>query len=152
MKTYVDTSIPVTSAHALTAVAPFAGTATISDTENGYGKQMTITSPKGWVFTYFHGDPTIRNGAKVKAGQPVIQFPPAQPNSQADQLTATFDMSLMTVDGRRDNVFSHLSPSVASTWAARGFTSESTAFTMSERDAAPCVNFQTTGSAFVQAN
>lgn len=151
MKTYVDTSTPVTSAHAITAVAPFAGTVTIAPTANDYGKQLTITSPKGWVFTYFHGDPTVRVGAKVRAGQPVIQLPPAAVNSQEGQSTATFDMALMTVDGRRDNVFAHMAPAAAAPWAARGFTAESTTFTQAERDAAPCTDFSPATDHFVQA-
>ncbi len=141
MKTYVDTAIPVDQAHAITAVAPFDGTIGITSSESGFGQQMTITNPKGWIFTYFHGDPLVTAGATVKAGSPVIAFPPAEKPTDPTMKETSFDMALQAASGQRDNLFAHMAPQAAAPWTARGFTAATTQFSQAQRDAAPCANY-----------
>ncbi len=141
MKHYVLTSQPWTAAHSITGYAPFAGTVRVTREQFPLGKQMRIYNPKiGWSFVFFHGDPLVANGSRVKAGQAVISWPPTDVAAVADSRdpNASFDIALVSDDGRYESPLLHMSPAVAKQWAAKGFTPATSIVTKDARDAAPC--------------
>ncbi len=143
MKHYIQTDIPWASTGSLKGFAPFAGTVTVTSEQFPLGKQVAVTSPvTGWQMVYFHGDPQVKNGAKVKAGQEVIAWPPSNAPTVIDQLHqegTSFDVALRAADGRyMDSPLLHMAPKVAKAWASKGFTPARAIVSKSARDAAPC--------------
>ena len=143
MKHYIQTDIPWTSTGSLKGFAPFAGTVTVTSEQFPLGKQVAVTSPvTGWQMVYFHGDPQVKNGAKVKAGQAVIAWPPSNAPAVIDQLHpegTSFDVALRAADGRyMDSPLLHMAPKVAKAWSAKGFTPARAIVSKTARDAAPC--------------
>ena len=146
MKHYINTSIPWEPARTLKGVAPFAGTVTVQDEQFPLGKQIRITSTKlGWTFVFFHGDPLVAAGTTVKAGQPIVAWPPtgalqafaAQGAGQHDALS--FDVALVSADGAiYESMFLHMAPAVAARWAAKGWTAKTAIVSKAARDRAPC--------------
>ena len=141
MKHYVLTSQPWTKAHSITGYAPFSGTVRITREQFPLGMQMRIYDQRiGWSFVFFHGDPLVANGAQVKAGQPVIAWPPTDVAAVADSRdpNASFDIALVSDDGRYESPLLHMTSSVAKQWAGKGFTPATSILSKEARDAAPC--------------
>ena len=143
MKHYIQTDIPWTSTHSLKGLAPFAGTVRVTSEQFPLGKQVTVTSPvTGWTMVYFHGDPQVKNGAKVKAGQTVIAWPPSNAPAVIDQLSqegTSFDVALRAfAGGYMESPLLHMAPKIAKAWAAKGFTPARAVVSKAARDAAPC--------------
>ncbi|MDO9484456.1 MAG: hypothetical protein Q7K25_00120 [Actinomycetota bacterium] len=144
MKHYVVTNTPWSEHATVKGYAPFAGIVSTHSERLPLGKQLQITSPTlGWKFVFFHGEPLIKDGARVKAGQAVIAWPPAgaQAFEKSDSPQARgfeFDIALVSVDGRYESPLLHMTPAVRAAWAARGFTAANSIISKQERDAAPC--------------
>lgn len=161
MKHYVDTSVPWEPPDTLRGYAPFDGTvATVENEQFPLGKQVRIASASvPWEFIFFHADPLVKAGQKVRAGQPVVAWPPkgalaAFASSGFGKRDGTsFDIALRAVDQTLDSPLLHMTPKVAAQWAAKGFTPASAVVSKAARDAEPCNGTynRTDGSDFVQA-
>ena len=143
MKHYIQTDIPWTSTGSLKGFAPFAGTVTVTSEQFPLGKQVAVTSPvTGWTMVYFHGDPQVKNGAKVKAGQAVIAWPPSNAPAVIDNLPkegTSFDVALRAfAGGYMDSPLLHMAPKIVKAWEAKGFTPARAVVSKAARDAAPC--------------
>lgn len=139
MKHYIFTDIPLTKVGALPGVAPFDGTVSVSREESGFGSQVSVTSAKlGWSFIFFHADPSVASGARVKAGQQVVSYPPASSTGAEPGQPHSFDFALRSADGRLDSFLAHASPAVVSAWAKKGFTPATAILSKADRDARPC--------------
>ena len=159
MKHYIQTNVPWTATDSIKGYAPFDGTVSITDEQFPLGKQLAVTSPvTGWQMVYFHGDPQVKNGAKVKAGQVITAWPPSNAPAVIDQLHqegTSFDLAFKTYDGRyMDSPLLHMSPAVAKSWTAKGFTPARAIVSKSARDASPCNGtYNATDSTdFIRAN
>ena len=153
MKHYVIIDVPSSPSRVVKGYAPFDGTLSYSTSGYTMGIAVLITSSDGWVFEFMHVDPLVADGSKVKAGDAVVAVPAnnaaaanAQKNaggtpSGADS-TNVFDIALYNPFLKPSNfetIFRHFAPNVASLWAAKGFTAESTIISKELRDASPCV-------------
>ena len=143
MKHYIKTNVPWTASDSIKGYAPFAGTISIEDEQFPLGKQMRVISPiTGWQMVFFHGDPQVKNGAKVKAGQVIIAWPPRNAPAMIDQLQrdgTSFDLAFTAYYGKYlDSPLLHMSPSVEKVWTAKGFTPTRAIVSKPARDAAPC--------------
>ena len=153
MKHYVIIDVPSSPSRVVKGYAPFDGTLSYSTSGYTMGIAVLITSSDGWVFEFMHVDPLVADGSKVKAGDAVVAVPAnnaaaanAQKNaggtpSGADS-TNVFDIALYNPFLKPSNfetIFKHFAPNVASLWAAKGFTAESTIISKELRDASPCV-------------
>jgi len=145
MKHYVYVDAPWTATGAVQVRAPISGTA-IGSVEKNYplGSWVRILDRKGWVFTAFHVDAKVRDGQKVKAGDVIATFPPANaPTFMPDRMAeppANLDLTLQSTDGRMASFIDWLTPSARKAWESRGFSSESLTITKDERDAQPCAS------------
>lgn len=161
LKHYINTSIPWEPARTLKGIAPFDGMVTVQDEQFPLGKQVRVTSAKlGWTFVFFHADPLVAAGTTVKAGQPVVAWPPtgalqefaAQGAGHRDALS--FDVALVSAEGAIDeSMFLHMAPAVAARWAAKGWMAKTAIVSKSARDRAPCNGSYNSNDAadFVQA-
>lgn len=143
MKHYLYVNQPWTATGSIPVLAPVSGTAIVSVEEDyPLGSWVRILSSKGWAFTAFHVDPTIRDGQKVTAGQQIAVFPPANaPSFMPDRMgepQANFDFSLESTDGRIASFLDWMTPSARSAWEARGFTTSVMTVSRVQRDAQPC--------------
>ncbi|GDX31074.1 hypothetical protein LBMAG15_00080 [Actinomycetes bacterium] len=159
MKHYIQTNVPWTATDSIKGYAPFAGTVSITDEQFPLGKQLTVTSSvTGWQMVFFHGDPQVKSGAKVKAGQVITAWPPSNAPAVIDQLHqegTSFDLAFRAYDSRYiDSPLLHMSPAVAKSWTAKGFTPARAIVSKSARDASPCNgNYNATDSTdFIRAN
>lgn len=143
MKHYLYVNKPWTATGSIEVVAPFAGTAIVS-VEQDYplGSWVRILHRNGWAFTAFHIDPSLRDGQRVKAGDVIGTFPPANAQTfmpeRMSEPEANFDFTLQSTDGRIASFIEWMSPSVRNAWTARGFTTEALTIAKSERDAQSC--------------
>lgn len=143
MKNYLYVDAPWTATGSVPVRAPFSGTAIVSvEEEYPLGSWVRVLHPGGWVFTVFHADPSIRDGQKVKAGEQIAVFPPANaPTFMPERMgepEANFDFSLQSTDGRIAPFLDSLTPSARQAWEARGFTPKALTISKAERDAQPC--------------
>ena len=74
MKHYLSLKAPFVPAGSVKGIAPFEGTVRIQTEQSGNGAQVFIMNDSGWTFVFFHGDPLVQDGDKVKAGTPVISW------------------------------------------------------------------------------
>lgn len=143
MKHYLYVDKPWTATGSINIVAPFSGTAIVS-VEKDYplGSWVRILHRNGWAFTAFHVDPSVRDGQRVKPGDVIGTFPPANAPifmpERMNEPEANFDFTLQSTDGRIASFIDWMSPSVRNAWSDRGFTSEVLTISKSERDAQPC--------------
>ena len=145
MKHYLYVSVPWTATGSVPVQAPFSGTAIVSVEEDyPLGSWVRILHRDGWAFTAFHVDAKVRDGRKVRAGQCIATFPPANaPAFMPDRMgepEANFDFSLQSTDGRLASFVEAMSPSARAPWAARGFTTQALTIARVERDARPCAS------------
>ena len=153
MKHYVIIDLPPAPSRIVKGYAPFDGLLSYSTAGYTMGIAVLITSPDGWVFEFMHVDPLIADGSKVKAGDAVIAAPANNAAAAAAEKNAggtptganassVFDVALYNPSLKTssfESIFKHFTPSVASLWAAKGFTPESTIISKESRDASPCV-------------
>lgn len=158
MKHYVLTDVPLENTGSVMGYAPFDGVVSVESEQFPLGKQIQITSLKfGWIFVFFHGDPLVATGASVKAGQSVIAWPPANALTFKGNLStggSSFDIALKSIDGRYESPLLHMNPTVAATWAAKGFTASAAIISKTQRDATPCngvYNDQLPGTGWIAA-
>ncbi|HNJ97124.1 MAG TPA: peptidoglycan DD-metalloendopeptidase family protein [Ilumatobacteraceae bacterium] len=146
MKHYLKTDVTLTPAGQVQILAPFDGTVDIQTETFDLGKQIYVTSGD-WSARIFHIDPTVADGAEVKAGDVIGTIAPTNavemlgdhvgPNGEPT--TYEFDIAVTSTDDREYvSMFDLMNPAVAARWAARGFTATNTLITRAERDAAPC--------------
>lgn len=146
MKNYLQTDVPLTPANALPVFAPSDGTIDIQEETFPLGKQVYINA-NGWSVRVFHIDPTVTQGAKVKAGDKIGTIAPAK----AEELLGgkrdpsgkvplyEFDIAVTSQNPPQYvSMFDVMDATVSKQWAARGFTKENTTITKEQRDAAPC--------------
>lgn len=146
MKHYVLTSSPWQPAGTVKGYAPFDGTVSAIEAETlPLGRQVRIRSATAspWEFVYFHADPLVKVGARVKAGQPVVAWPPANAASMVRQLrpSLSFDVALKARSDKGetfDSMMLHMTPAVLATYAAKGLTPVNLVVAEKARDAAPC--------------
>lgn len=146
MKHYLTTDITLTPAGQVQVVAPTDGTIEIQTETFNLGKQVYVTAG-GWSVRIFHIDPTVADGAQVKAGDVIGTIAPVDavkmlgdhtgPNGEPQ--TYEFDIAVTSRDNQQYvSMFELFDPSVAAQWSARGFTADDTMITKADRDAAPC--------------
>lgn len=142
MKHYIYTDVALTDVGSIKGFAPFDGIVQIVAEQFPLGVQMIIKSESGWTFRLFHGDPLVKDGARVKAGSPVITWPPKNALSllgPQGQTTSSFDFSLEYPAGNIfESMFNRMDPKVAALWAAKGFSAENSIQSKAFRDANPC--------------
>lgn len=146
MKHYLKTDLPLLPANSLPVYAPVNGVIEIQEETFALGKQVYLQSG-GWSIRIFHIDPSVANGAQVKAGDQIGTIPPANaaemlgnkkgPNGEV--ATYEFDIAVTSQDNSQYlSMFDLMDPAVAQEWSARGFTSENTMISKEARDASPC--------------
>lgn len=146
MKHYLTTDITLTPAGQVQILAPFDGTIDIQAETFALGMQVYVTSGD-WSVRIFHIDPTVADGAAVKAGDVIGTIAPANavemlgdhvgPNGEPT--TYEFDIAVTSTDDREYvSMFDLMDATVAAQWAARGFTAAATTISRAERDASPC--------------
>ena len=149
MKHYIDISNPLDQPDSVKGYAPFAGTVRIYPESEPLGQQVWIDYGNGWALRFFHGDPLVKNGAKVTAGQQVVAWPPkdafafygggVDPSGKVKQME--FDVSF-EYSGKSAatmiSILTKMTPQVAALWAAKGFTPATAILTKAYRDAHPC--------------
>ncbi|MBV8080787.1 MAG: M23 family metallopeptidase [Actinobacteria bacterium] len=143
MKHYIFTNLPWTPADSMQGYAPFAGTVyKVQPEQSGNGTQLWIKNANGWSLVFFHGDPLVKAGQTVTAGQPVIRWPAKNATSSPNlppQLEFDLALEAETASGvELDSLLLHLAPKVRAAWAAKGFTAANAIISKSARDAAPC--------------
>jgi hypothetical protein len=74
MKHYIFLKAPFIPSGSIKGFAPFEGTVRIQTEQSGNGAQVFVMNDSGWTFVFFHGDPLVQNGDKVKAGTPVVSW------------------------------------------------------------------------------
>ncbi|HEY6877529.1 MAG TPA: hypothetical protein VI299_05890 [Polyangiales bacterium] len=146
MKHYLKTDITLTPAGQVQVVAPIDGTIDIQNETFDLGKQVYVTSGN-WSLRIFHIDPTVADGAVVKAGDVIGTIAPADAATKlGDQRgpdgkppTYEFDIAVTSRDNQQYvSIFEMMDPAVAAQWAARGFTRDNTMISKADRDAMPC--------------
>lgn len=145
MKHYLRTDLLVFPAHSLQVFSPIDGTILeIQDETFPLGKQIHIAASNGWEFWFFHVDPSISVGTKVKAGAVVGTIPPANAKELLwhegpdGNKPYEFDVAIKTASGDFVSMLSYMTPAVLKLWEADGFTQARSILSKSERDAAPC--------------
>jgi len=66
MKHYLFLKVPFIPSGNVKGFAPFEGTVRIQTEQSGNGAQVFVMNDSGWTFVFFHGDPLVQNGDKVK--------------------------------------------------------------------------------------
>ena len=159
MKHYIFVNLPDSPAGTMKGYAPFNGTIQFNVGKTGSGIGVTVLSSDGqWAMTFAHVDPLVREGATVKAGQPVMAWPPKDlpayndikygPGNHPD--VGVFDLVLegRSASGARNlqSPLAHMVPAVAKAWADKGFTPANAILSKRYRDDHPCTlgpdNFQ----------
>lgn len=146
MKHYLKTDITLTPAGQVQIYAPFDGTIDIQAETFALGMQVYVTSGD-WSARIFHIDPSVADGATVKAGDVIGTIAPANavemlgdhvgPNGEPQ--TYEFDIAVTSTDDREYvSMFDLMDPAVAAQWSTRGFTAVGTTISRADRDAAPC--------------
>ncbi len=145
--------------------APFDGTiVTLFPESSTHGNQMWIqsTADPSWVIILFHLDTNLTVGTTVKSGDPVgyaslglkeNSFDVALMKTDETTLSKTKEVfNKKTVTGNfsendranppkftYDSFLLHMSPSVTTSYAARGLTADTSIISKAARDAQPCV-------------
>lgn len=144
MKNYIQTDLPPTPADSLEIFAPAGGKIQIWQEQVEIGKQVVITDGQ-WEVHVFHIDPTVADGATVKAGDLIGHIPPVaaatdKSYSGENGQTRLYEFDISVISGGSDYVpmFDYMDNTVAAQWATRGFSAQNTTITRAERDAHPC--------------
>ena len=108
----------------------------------------------GWSFIFFHVDPLVREGQRVKAGAPVGTIAPTNVVNElkvgpdGKPFAYSFDVALTSSTSMR-SFFSAMNQKVASQWASHGYTKSNAIISKSARDRAPCA-LSSDGFSFTQ--
>lgn len=147
MKNYLQTDLALDAVGEVPILAPFDGRIEIRSEQFDLGKQVYVRA-NGWALRLFHIDPSVEDGAQVKAGQKIGSIVPAnaqemlgkQIGPDGKQRPYEFDIAVTNQDDSDfRSMFDLMDTKVAEQWAARGFTKDNTTISKAERDASPCV-------------
>lgn len=146
MKNYLQTDLTLDAVGEVEIRAPFDGQIEIRSEQFDLGKQVYIHAD-GWALRLFHIDPSVEDGAEVKAGDKVGSIVPANAQEMLGRQLGPdgkpnpyqFDIAVTNRDDTEfRSMFDLMDDNVAAEWAARGFTKENTTISREERDASPC--------------
>ena len=144
MKHYLFLKVPFIPSGNVKGFAPFEGTIRIQTEQSGNGAQVFVMNDSGWTFVFFHGDPLVQNGDKVKAGTPVITWWSKNQNAFAASTGGTLenssvDIALMDFMANKfESPFLHFTPEILSQWKSSGFDKDSLIISKNARDSSPC--------------
>ena len=144
MKHYLSLKAPFVPAGSVKGIAPFEGTVRIQTEQSGNGAQVFIMNDSGWTFVFFHGDPLVQDGDKVKAGTPVISWWSKDQSAFAASNGGTLENSSVDIAlidfmaNKFDSPFLHFTPEIRAQWNSSGFGVNSVITSKSERDSSPC--------------
>ena len=159
MKHYVTLTIAWLPADSAKGYAPFDGRVTSVRTGGLPGQSVYIESDAGkpWQFFFAHVTPLVKEGDRVKAGDVVATFPPADAQQIGSRLrpTVAFDTGLHSVVNGRpayETFFLHMTDAVLRHFAAQGFTPEKLIVSKETREATPCKEYNRSDATdYVQA-
>ena len=144
MKHYLFLKVPFIPSGSVKGFAPFEGTVRIQTEQSGNGAQVFIMNESGWIFVFFHGDPLVQNGEKVKAGDAVISWWSKDQSAFAASTGGTVENSSVDIAlidfkaNKFESPFLHFSPEIISQWKSSGFDKESLIISKTARDNSPC--------------
>ena len=144
MKHYIFLKAPFIPSGSVKGFAPFEGTVRIQTEQSGNGAQVFVMNDSGWTFVFFHGDPLVQNGDKVKAGTPVISWWSKDQSAFAASNGGTVENSSVDialidfVANKFESPFLHFSPEILSQWKSSGFDKDSLIISKTARDSIPC--------------
>ena len=144
MKHYLFLKAPFIPSGSIQGFAPFEGTIRIQREQSGNGAQVFVMNESGWTFVFFHGDPLVQNGDKVKAGTPVISWWSKDQSAFASSNGGTVENSSVDIAlidfmaNKFESPFLHFPPEILSQWKSSGFDKDSLIITQSARDISPC--------------
>jgi hypothetical protein len=144
MKHYLFLKAPFIPSGSIQGFAPFEGTIRIQREQSGNGAQVFVMNESGWTFVFFHGDPLVQNGDKVKAGTPVISWWSKDQSAFASSNGGTLENSSVDIAlidfmaNKFESPFLHFPPEILSQWKSSGFDKDSLIITQSARDISPC--------------
>ena len=144
MKHYIFLKAPFIPSGSIKGFAPFEGTVRIQTEQSGNGAQVFVMNDSGWTFVFFHGDPLVQNGDKVKAGTPVISWWSKDQSAFAASTGGTLEYSSVDIAlidfaaNKFESPFLHFSPEIISQWESSGFDKDSLVISKAARDSSPC--------------
>lgn len=144
MKHYLYLKAPFTPSGSINGIAPFEGTVRIQTEQSGNGAQVFVMNDSGWTFVFFHGDPLVQEGEKVKAGTPVISWWSKDQSAFAASNGGTIENSSVDIAlidfmaNKFESPFLHFTPEILSQWKSSGFDKDSLIISKTERDGSPC--------------
>jgi hypothetical protein len=144
MKHYIFLKAPFIPSGSVKGFAPFEGTVRIQTEQSGNGAQVFVMNDSGWTFVFFHGDPQVQNGDKVKAGTPVISWWSKDQSAFAASNGGTVENSSVDIAlidfmaNKFESPFLHFSPEILSQWKSSGFDKDSLIISKTARDSSPC--------------
>ena len=144
MKHYLFLKAPFIPSGSIQGFAPFEGTIRIQREQSGNGAQVFVMNESGWTFVFFHGDPLVQDGDKVKAGIPVISWWSKDQSAFASSNGGTLENSSVDIAlidfmaNKFESPFLHFTPEILSNWKSSGFDKDSLIITKSARDISPC--------------
>jgi hypothetical protein len=144
MKHYLFLKAPFIPSGSIQGFAPFEGTIRIQREQSGNGAQVYVMNESGWTFIFFHGDPLVQDGDKVKAGIPVISWWSKDQSAFASSNGGTLENSSVDIAlidfmaNKFESPFLHFTPEILSNWKSSGFDKDSLIITKSARDISPC--------------
>lgn len=134
MKHYISLKPEVPKAKAF---APFDGeVSSIEQPERGYSVWLRPDANPNWAFIFFHLEPSVKKGDKVKAGQ-LLGY------GLIIGEGGNFDMGLKKFEGFGgpkifDSPFYHMSDTVLNEYQSKGITLENIIISKESRDKNPC--------------
>ena len=144
MKHYLFLKAPFNPSGSIKGIAPFEGTVRIQKEQSGNGAQVFLMNDSGWTFVFFHGDPLVLEGEKVKAGTPVISWWSKDQSAFAASNGGTLENSSVDIAlidfmaNKFESPFLHFTPEILSQWKSSGFDKDSLIISKTERDSSPC--------------
>ena len=144
MKHYLFLKAPFIPSGSIQGFAPFEGTIRIQREQSGNGAQVFVMNESGWTFVFFHGDPLVQDGDKVKAGIPVISWWSKDQSAFASSTGGTLENSSVDIAlidfmaNKFESPFLHFTLEILSNWKLSGFDKDSLIITQSARDISPC--------------
>jgi hypothetical protein len=145
MKHYLFLKVPFTPSGTVQGFAPFDGTVRIQTEQSGNGAQVFVMNDSGWSFVFFHGDPLVQNGDRVKAGTPVISWWSKNQSTFAASTGGTLENSSVDIAlidfmaNKFESPFLHFTPEILSQWKSSGFDKDSLIISKTARDSSPCL-------------
>ncbi len=150
MKHYIVTSVPWKTERPKQGYAPFDGRVVkVQNSGNRLGFKVILVPDAApqWLLTFAHVDSLVSEGQIVKAGEPIVTYPPKDISAVPRETlppTVAFDMVVETniPEGWvRDSFLLHMIPSVLEEYVKKGFDPERLIISKAERDAHPCYEY-----------